>query len=198
MHFFPPVRQIPPIVPTPSNPFGPSHSGGSPRKFEIAAENPPKNETDSKKKKSPKSTFLSADRSAAKMPAADPATALAPAPTPPPARGTAAGPRLLLLQSPPPAFPLGSNDDQLERARARAAARAASVRRRSLAASLAPRAAAQQQHDLLNRDQVMDLFHNCIKLASENVRAFYTLPPLVVVLPHRRAETLGPLARASY
>lgn len=132
------------------------------------------------------------------MPAADPATALAPAPTPPPARGTAAGPRLLLLQSPPPAFPLGSNDDQLERARARAAARAASVRRRSLAASLAPRAAAQQQHDLLNRDQVMDLFHNCIKLASENVRAFYTLPPLVVVLPHRRAETLGPLARASY
>ncbi|KAF2950548.1 condensin complex subunit 2 isoform X3 [Oryza sativa Japonica Group] len=102
------------------------------------------------------------------MPAADPATALAPAPTPPPARGTAAGPRLLLLQSPPPAFPLGSNDDQLERARARAAARAASVRRRSLAASLAPRAAAQQQHDLLNRDQVMDLFHNCIKLASEN------------------------------
>ncbi|KAK3160964.1 hypothetical protein QOZ80_1BG0069490 [Eleusine coracana subsp. coracana] len=90
----------------------------------------------------------------------------APRPTPPPARGTAAGARVL-LQSPPPAFPLGSNDDQLERARARAAARAASVRRRSLAASLAAPSVAPQ-HNLLNRDEVMDLFHNCIKLASEN------------------------------
>ncbi|KAF0917196.1 hypothetical protein E2562_017104 [Oryza meyeriana var. granulata] len=100
------------------------------------------------------------------MPAAEaaPAPAPAPGPTPPPARGTAAGSRLL-LQSPPPAFPLGSNDDQLERARARAAARAASVRRCSLAGSLAPKSA---QHDFLNRDQVMELFHNCIKLASEN------------------------------
>uniref|UniRef100_A0A453EWB9 Condensin complex subunit 2 n=1 Tax=Aegilops tauschii subsp. strangulata TaxID=200361 RepID=A0A453EWB9_AEGTS len=71
----------------------------------------------------------------------------------------------LLLQSPPPAFPLGSNDDQLERARARAMARAASVRRRSLAASLAPKT---PHPNLLNRDEVMDLFHNCIKLASEN------------------------------
>ncbi|KAL6884596.1 hypothetical protein ACP4OV_010532 [Aristida adscensionis] len=88
----------------------------------------------------------------------------APPPTTPPARGAAAGSRLL-LQSPPPAFPLGSNDDQLERARARAAARAASVRRRSVAASRAPR---DSLPNLLNRDQVMDLFHNCIKLASEN------------------------------
>ncbi|WVZ70230.1 hypothetical protein U9M48_018910 [Paspalum notatum var. saurae] len=85
--------------------------------------------------------------------------------TPPPARGTAAASRMV-LQSPPPAFPLGSNDDQLERARARAAARAASVRRRSLAASIAP--SKDPRHDLLNREQVMDLFHNCIKLASEN------------------------------
>ncbi|XP_066311943.1 condensin complex subunit 2 [Miscanthus floridulus] len=89
----------------------------------------------------------------------------APPQTPPPARGTAAGSRVL-LQSPPPAFPLGSNDDQQERARARAAARAASVRRRSLAASIAP--SKDPRHDLLNREQVMDLFHNCIKLASEN------------------------------
>ncbi|KAE8820492.1 Condensin complex subunit 2 [Hordeum vulgare] len=74
------------------------------------------------------------------MPPAEDASAAAPpqVPTPPPARGMAAGSRLL-LQSPPPAFPLGSNDDQLERARARAMAREASVRRRSLAASLAPR-----------------------------------------------------------
>ncbi|XP_062212521.1 condensin complex subunit 2-like isoform X2 [Phragmites australis] len=101
------------------------------------------------------------------MPAKD-ASAPAPAPgrTPPPSRGAAVGSRVL-LQSPPPAFPLGSNDDQLERARARAAARAASVRRRSLAASLAPPSSALH-HNLLNRDQVMDLFHNCIKLASEN------------------------------
>ncbi|VAI49494.1 unnamed protein product [Triticum turgidum subsp. durum] len=100
------------------------------------------------------------------MPPAEDASAAAPprAPTPPPARGMAAGSRLL-LQSPPPAFPLGSNDDQLERARARAMARAASVRRRSLAASLAPKT---PHPDLLNRDEVMDLFHNCIKLASEN------------------------------
>ncbi|VAI60947.1 unnamed protein product [Triticum turgidum subsp. durum] len=95
---------------------------------------------------------------------ASPAAGPPQAPTPPPARGMAAGSRLL-LQSPPPAFPLGSNDDQLERARARAMARAASVRRRSLAASLAPKT---PHPDLLNRDEVMDLFHNCIKLASEN------------------------------
>ncbi|CAL4963329.1 unnamed protein product [Urochloa decumbens] len=99
------------------------------------------------------------------MPPAEDAPAPAVARTPPPARGTAAGSRVL-LQSPPPAFPLGSNDDQLERARARAAARAASVRRRSLAASVAP--PKDPRHDLLNREQVMDLFHNCIKLASEN------------------------------
>ncbi|XP_037405648.1 condensin complex subunit 2-like isoform X3 [Triticum dicoccoides] len=100
------------------------------------------------------------------MPPAEDASAAAPpqAPTPPRARGMAVGSRLL-LQSPPPAFPLGSNDDQLERARARAMARAASVRRRSLAASLAPKT---PHPNLLNRDEVMDLFHNCIKLASEN------------------------------
>nr|CAB3477281.1 unnamed protein product [Digitaria exilis] len=99
------------------------------------------------------------------MPPAEDAPAPVPARTPPPARGTAAGSRVM-LQSPPPAFPLCSNDDQLERARARAAARAASVRRRSLAASIAP--SKDPRHDLLNREQVMDLFHNCIKLASEN------------------------------
>ncbi|XP_047060141.1 condensin complex subunit 2-like isoform X1 [Lolium rigidum] len=100
------------------------------------------------------------------MPPAEDAAATAPppAPTPPLGRGTAAGSRLL-LQSPPPAFPLGSNDDQQERARARAMARAASVRRRSLAATLAPKA---PHPNLLNRDEVMDLLHNCIKLASEN------------------------------
>ncbi|XP_037405645.1 condensin complex subunit 2-like isoform X1 [Triticum dicoccoides] len=110
------------------------------------------------------------------MPPAEDASAAAPpqAPTPPRARGMAVGSRLL-LQSPPPAFPLGSNDDQLERARARAMARAASVRRRSLAASLAPKT---PHPNLLNRDEVMDLFHNCIKLASENVPASPTVKTL--------------------
>jgi condensin complex subunit 2 len=108
------------------------------------------------------------------MPPAEDAPAPAPSRTPPPARGTAVGSRVL-LQSPPPAFPLGSNDDQLERARARAAARAASVRRRSLAATIAP--SKDPHHDLLNREQVMDLFQNCIKLASENVRAVPTSQP---------------------
>ncbi|KAG1365012.1 putative Condensin complex subunit 2 [Cocos nucifera] len=71
-----------------------------------------------------------------------------------------------LLQSPTShAFPLGSNDDELERAQVRAA-RAASIRRRSFAPN--PSASPSAGHDLLDRDQIMDLFHNCIKLASEN------------------------------
>ncbi|XP_038974901.1 condensin complex subunit 2 isoform X1 [Phoenix dactylifera] len=75
-------------------------------------------------------------------------------------------PTAALLQSPTShAFPLGSNDDELERAQARAA-RAASIRRRSFAPN--PSAAPSARHDLLDRDQIMDLFHNCIKLASEN------------------------------
>ncbi|XP_065016320.1 condensin complex subunit 2-like isoform X1 [Musa acuminata AAA Group] len=68
------------------------------------------------------------------------------------------------LQSPP--FPLGSNDDQLERAQARAAARAASVRRRSSAPN--PSFSSGVASDFMDRSQIMDLFHNCIKLASEN------------------------------
>lgn len=79
-------------------------------------------------------------------------------------------PTTALLQSPTShAFPLGSNDDELERAQARAA-RAASIRRRSFAPN--PSAATSTRHDLLDRDQIMDLFHNCVKLASENVRSF--------------------------
>ncbi|XP_068658096.1 condensin complex subunit 2 [Aristolochia californica] len=66
------------------------------------------------------------------------------------------------LQSPTGPFFLGSNDDQLERAQARAA-RAAASRRKSVA--LAP---LFDRSDILGRDQVMELFQNCIKLASEN------------------------------
>nr|CAD1834777.1 unnamed protein product [Ananas comosus var. bracteatus] len=94
-----------------------------------------------------------------------------PPPRPPPPR--AAAPRTPMaarLQSPPP-FPLGSNDDQLERARARAARAAASLRRATTTTTTTASAAAQYplpSSNLLNRGQIMDLFHNCIKLASEN------------------------------
>ncbi|XP_027348230.1 condensin complex subunit 2 [Abrus precatorius] len=70
----------------------------------------------------------------------------------------------LRIQSPTSPFFLGSNDDQLERAQARAA-RAAAIRRKSLALS-------QPLHSnsdpCLNKRQILDLFQNCIKLASEN------------------------------
>ncbi|XP_068666987.1 condensin complex subunit 2-like isoform X2 [Aristolochia californica] len=66
------------------------------------------------------------------------------------------------LQSPTGPFFLGSNDDQLERAQARDA-RAAATRRKLVA-----RPPPLDQSDILGRDQVMELFQNCIKLASEN------------------------------
>ncbi|XP_042376872.1 condensin complex subunit 2-like [Zingiber officinale] len=68
------------------------------------------------------------------------------------------------LQSPP--FHLGSNNDELERAQARAAARAASVRRKSVVPSQP--LFSESRNDIMDRSQIMDLFHNCIKLASEN------------------------------
>ncbi|KAF3777134.1 Condensin complex subunit 2 [Nymphaea thermarum] len=71
------------------------------------------------------------------------------------------------LQSPPAAgLTLGSNDDQLERAQARAARFAASRRKSFVgrADGEAPRAS----EDLLCKDQIVELFQNCIKLASEN------------------------------
>lgn len=71
------------------------------------------------------------------------------------------------LQSPTPnPFPLGSNDDDLERAQARAA-RAASIRRKSVVTAAAS-TSLPSDPNLIDRDQIMDLMHNCIKLASEN------------------------------
>ncbi|KAJ6803752.1 condensin complex subunit 2-like isoform X1 [Iris pallida] len=77
-----------------------------------------------------------------------------------------------ILQSPPLA-----NDDELERAQARAA-RAASNRRRSVAFSPPPAAGGrsrgnaaigeEEEQPFLNHSQILDLFQNCIKLASEN------------------------------
>ncbi|KAK7375203.1 hypothetical protein VNO78_35896 [Psophocarpus tetragonolobus] len=63
------------------------------------------------------------------------------------------------------AFLVGSNDDRLERAQARAA-RAAAFRRKPLASNLHPRPS--HSHPCLNKQQILDLFHNCIKLASQN------------------------------
>ncbi|KAJ3695667.1 hypothetical protein LUZ60_001044 [Juncus effusus] len=74
------------------------------------------------------------------------------------------------LQSPTGFIRLASNDDDLERTQARAAAR----RRKSLAFAQAAVTASQavggetEQSDLMDKDQIMDLFQNCIRLASEN------------------------------
>ncbi|KAH6788995.1 condensin complex subunit [Perilla frutescens var. frutescens] len=61
-------------------------------------------------------------------------------------------------------FAIGSNNDKLERAQARAA-RAAAIRRKPtvLATSVLP-----ETDSCLGKEQILDLFHNCIKLASEN------------------------------
>ncbi|XP_021893750.1 condensin complex subunit 2 [Carica papaya] len=69
------------------------------------------------------------------------------------------------IQSPISSFFLGSNDDKLERAQARAA-RAAAIRRKSLAFAHAP--PPQDVDPCLGKEQILELFHNCIKLASEN------------------------------
>ncbi|CAN6445668.1 unnamed protein product [Victoria cruziana] len=71
------------------------------------------------------------------------------------------------LQSPQGAcLTLGSNDDQLERAQARAARFAAS-RRKSFIGRV-DQEAVRSGEDLLCKDQIVELFQNCIKLASEN------------------------------
>jgi condensin complex subunit 2 len=73
------------------------------------------------------------------------------------------------LRSPTSPFFLSSNDDQFERAQARAARAAAN--RRIAAATTAP---SPPPDPCLSKDQIIDLFHNCIKLASENVRTHTT------------------------
>ena len=73
------------------------------------------------------------------------------------------------IQSPTSPFFLGSNDDQLERAQARAA-RAAAIRRKNAAVNLHSQSSDANSDPCLNKQQILDLFHNCIKLASENVK----------------------------
>ncbi|XP_052114751.1 condensin complex subunit 2 isoform X1 [Arachis duranensis] len=71
------------------------------------------------------------------------------------------------IQSPTSPFFLGSNDDKLERAQARAA-RAAAIRRKNVAANLNSQSSDANSDPCLNKQQILDLFKNCIKLASEN------------------------------
>lgn len=63
-------------------------------------------------------------------------------------------------------FFIGSNDDELERAQARAA-RAAAIRRKP---AFVNTSASTTADPCLGKEQILDLFQNCIKLASENVR----------------------------
>lgn len=72
------------------------------------------------------------------------------------------------IQSPTSPFFLGSNDDQLERAQARAA-RAAAIRRKAVAAKMQSQSLDANFDPCLNKQQILDLLQNCIKLASENV-----------------------------
>ena len=71
------------------------------------------------------------------------------------------------ILSPGSPFFLASNDDQLERAQARAIARAAAIRRR--ATTTAAPSAPSDSSPCLNKENILELFQNCIKLASENV-----------------------------
>ncbi|KAL0399828.1 UNVERIFIED_CONTAM: Condensin complex subunit [Sesamum radiatum] len=63
-------------------------------------------------------------------------------------------------------FFIGSNDDKLERAQARAA-RAAAIRRKP---TVHTTSVTSEVDPCLGKEQILELFHNCIKLASENVR----------------------------
>ncbi|XP_062106063.1 condensin complex subunit 2 isoform X2 [Humulus lupulus] len=69
------------------------------------------------------------------------------------------------IQSPTSPFLLVSNDDKLERAQARAA-RAAAIRRKNISVNALP--SLGDTDPLLGKQQIFELFQNCIKLASEN------------------------------
>ncbi|KAK1418178.1 hypothetical protein QVD17_27320 [Tagetes erecta] len=73
-------------------------------------------------------------------------------------------PRTTIL-SPVNSFFLGSNNDKLERAQARAA-RAAAIRRKTV--NFNNKTDANAADKILGQQQIMELFQNCIKLASEN------------------------------
>lgn len=66
-----------------------------------------------------------------------------------------------------PIHMLDPNNDAHEKALARAA-RASNCRRKSVVAEPLP-----DRGNLFDKDQLVDLFNNCIKLATENVSVFF-------------------------
>ncbi|KAL1220456.1 Condensin complex subunit 2 [Cardamine amara subsp. amara] len=70
------------------------------------------------------------------------------------------------IQAPTSPFFLGSNDDRLEREQARAA-RAAASRRKSIIFARGPQPE-KESDPCFDKQQILELFQNCIKLASEN------------------------------
>ncbi|AEC08703.1 unnamed protein product [Arabidopsis thaliana] len=70
------------------------------------------------------------------------------------------------IQAPTSPFFLGSNDDRLEREQARAA-RAAASRRRSVIFARGSQPETESD-PCFDKQQILELFQNCIKLASEN------------------------------
>lgn len=71
------------------------------------------------------------------------------------------------IQAPTSPFFLGSNNDRLEREQARAA-RVAASRRRSIVFGRGPQLE-KESDPCFDKQQILELFQNCIKLASENV-----------------------------
>lgn len=71
------------------------------------------------------------------------------------------------IQAPTSPFFLGSNDDRLEREQARAA-RVAASRRKSIIFARGPQPE-KESDPCFDKQQILELFQNCIKLASENV-----------------------------
>jgi len=77
------------------------------------------------------------------------------------------------IQAPTSPFFLGSNDDRLEREQARAA-RAAASRRRSVIFARGSQPETESD-PCFDKQQILELFQNCIKLASENVSNYFLL-----------------------
>ncbi|CAN8247681.1 unnamed protein product [Cochlearia groenlandica] len=70
------------------------------------------------------------------------------------------------IQAPTSPFFIGSNDDRLEREQARAA-RVAACRRKSVVFARGP-LPEKESDPCFDKQQILELFQNCIKLASEN------------------------------
>jgi condensin complex subunit 2 len=84
------------------------------------------------------------------------------------------------VQSPRPHL-LTPNDDDAERAQMRVA-RATTLLRKSgmmMAFDFEQVSTPQRESNVFSRDRILELHHNCIKLAAENVRQHYVSLPLL-------------------